>query len=44
MLYFDKPWMTIHFDGDSADSGKVKVDWAGDEHEWYLPARGCTER
>jgi hypothetical protein len=36
--------MTLHFDDDTADSGKVKVDWAGEEHEWYLPARGCTDR
>ena len=36
--------MTLRFDEGSADSGKVKVDWAGREHEWYLPARGCTDR
>ena len=36
--------MTLHFDDDTADSGKVKVDWAGGEYDWYLPARGCTDR
>lgn len=36
--------MTLHFDGDTRDSGKVKVDWAGGEHEWLLPVRGCADR
>lgn len=36
--------MTLHFDGDTRDSGKVRVDWDGGEHEWFLPARGCTDR